>query len=323
MRVRIPMLSCLAFAVSLAAGEVKIIVVQDDPWNPSLHPKLVIAQDGPLDPDTHPKRTFDIDDPRLSSDPFTSSAPSLLGPVALSPPHYQVTDAPLRLWPPFAVLDPLPQTFLNPLGDQLGDGPAEIGMPMDGAAEPRTSGGARQTSRGNHDPAFAQFVDGTWTDPTTISSDPAEDLDPLWLQAPDATIHSVWRRVDPVSGNSEILYSKRSAGSSSFDGEEIVSLPGAQSTDATLALGPAGEILIVYQTGTGGGVHQIVLATKASSNEPFQSQVMGLTSFSIPYPMLVSRCGRTWIVWTESDSQIAHAEMTNGLWSETARSAHG
>jgi hypothetical protein len=319
------MLSCLAIASSLAIGEVKISVVPGTPSDPDPHAKLVIiVQTDPGDPDPHPQRTFELNDPLLSPDPFLSQSPSPIGPVILSsPPHYATSETePLRLWSPLLLSDPVSPVFLNPLGDQNGDGPPDIGMSIVGAANPPTIVWARQVGRGNHDPVFARFVDGAWTEWTSIASDPAEDLDPLWLEAPDATIHAVWRRIDPTTGNSQIRYATRTAEDTPFAADEAVSVAGEESAAPSLALLPTGEPLIAYATTGSDGARGIVVASKASPDVSFQHEVVGVTSFTSPNPEIRSRCGRTWLVWTESSAGIATTELVDGLWSSPVHVSH-
>lgn len=218
-------------------------------------------------------------------------------------------------WTLYLQLDP--GLVLNPNGDLNGDGEPSFGFgPASIAPPPPTYAWAKQIAPGNHDPVYAQFINGTWTAPVVVSSNPGDDLDPQWWQDANGTIHVAWWRAGPNGSGGAALYASRAAGAGEFTPEESVSQPGELAHSAAMAVLASGEVFVAYETDPSGGMKRIVLASKATSVSSFQPDIIAVTSYlDKTDPQLKAGGGHTWASWIDSASRVGYSEQINGIWS--------
>jgi hypothetical protein len=241
-----------------------------------------------------------------------SSRPALF--VAQANPNDPDPDPFLPCWT--VLMDFEPGYVLNPGGTQAGDGPPYFGFaPQMAVPPPPSISWAKQVSSGNHDPVYAQFVNGAWTTPVVVSSDPGDDLDPqMWMDS-GGTIHVAWWRAAADGSGGEVLYASRPAGSGTFSPEEVVSLPGEKARNATMRLLPSGEVLVGYETDPINGQKTVVVASKANPMAVFQPVVVTSTPVvEAAAPEVKAASGHRWTTWVDTGNRVGYSELLNGQW---------
>ena len=209
-----------------------------------------------------------------------------------------------------------PEYVLNSGGAQAGDGPPYFGFaPQMAVPPPPSISWAKKVSPGNHDPVYAQFVNGAWTAPVVVSSDPGDDLDPQMWVGSEGTVHVTWWRAGADGAGGEVLYASRPAGAGSFSTEEVVSLPGEKARNSTMRLLPSGEVLVGYETDPVNGQKTVVVASKANPMAAFQPVVVTSTPFvETAAPEVKEASGHKWTTWVDIGNRVGYSEMLNGQW---------
>ena len=221
-------------------------------------------------------------------------------------------DPHLHVWQTFINMDS--QYTLNPNGDANGDGPAVVGLSVLPGAPP-TFVWASQVASGNHDPVYAQFVNGTWTAPIPIATNAGDDLDPQWRQDASGAIHAVWWRAAAGGGGGVVLYATKAPGAPHFSVEEEVSQPGEAARNPSLAVLPSGEVLVAYETDAVNGERWIVTASKADQMAAFAAQFSAATAHSDEvHPVLRLRGEHVLLSWVDSGTAVGYIERAIGGW---------
>lgn len=225
-------------------------------------------------------------------------------------------DPHVQTWTVLINTDP---SVLNPQGDANGDGSPSFGLSLMDVPVPPVFTWARQVAPGNHDPVYSQFVEGAWTTPIPIMTDPGDDLDPRWMQDAGGTIHAVWWRAGAGAAGGEVLYASRVAGSGSFSAAERVSRLGEAARAPAILVLPAGEVLVAYETDLAGGTRNIVVASKAAPPSVFQQETVAMSSHPGDATVeLRSNADHTWVTWIDAEDCVDHVERVNGTWTSLA-----